>query len=188
MKNGLDARETEEATWAGVNYWPTPHQSPHKISAGGSLLFMRSVPLTLTGPVSAWRRGEAPSTILAKPLSECVTVFCLGQCKSRHLNVYEILKKYICYFQINWISCTLNWGVHCDVVSDAGHTCCCCSFLLLTFPPPNWRISLIVCSTSLMASLIRSVGGLSKYFYQGLWLADLNADVVDQSINRRGVA
>ena len=26
----------------------------------------------------------------------------------------------------------------------------------------------IVCSTSLMASLIRSVGGLSKYFYQGL--------------------
>ena len=36
----------------------------------------------------------------------------------------------------------------------------------------------IVCSTSLMASLIRSVGGFSKYFYQGLWLADLNADVV----------
>ena len=26
----------------------------------------------------------------------------------------------------------------------------------------------VVCSTSLMASLIRSVGGLSKYFYQGL--------------------
>ena len=26
----------------------------------------------------------------------------------------------------------------------------------------------IVCSTFLMASLIRSVGGLSKYFYQGL--------------------
>ena len=46
----------------------------------------------------------------------------------------------------------------------------------------------IVCSTSLMASLIRSVGGLSKYFYQGLWLADLNADVVGQSMNRRGVA
>ena len=46
----------------------------------------------------------------------------------------------------------------------------------------------LVCFTSLMASLIRSVGGLSKYFYQGLWLADLNADVVGQSINRRGVA
>ena len=40
----------------------------------------------------------------------------------------------------------------------------------------------LVCSTSLMASLIRSVGGLSKYFYKGLWLADLNADVVGQSI------
>ena len=46
----------------------------------------------------------------------------------------------------------------------------------------------VVCSRSAMASLIRSVGGLSKYFYQGLWLADLNADVVGQSINRRGVA
>ena len=39
-----------------------------------------------------------------------------------------------------------------------------------------------------MASLIRSVGGLSKCFYQGLWLADLNADVIGQSMNRRGVA
>ena len=46
----------------------------------------------------------------------------------------------------------------------------------------------IVCSTSLMASLIRSVGGLSKYFYQGLWLADPNADVIGKSINRCGVA
>ena len=47
---------------------------------------------------------------------------------------------------------------------------------------------IIVCSTSLMASLIRSVGGLSKCFYQGLWLAVLSADVIGQSINRRGVA
>ena len=46
----------------------------------------------------------------------------------------------------------------------------------------------LVCSTSLMASLIRSFGGLSKYFYQCLWLADLIADVVGQSINRRWVA
>ena len=45
----------------------------------------------------------------------------------------------------------------------------------------------LVCSTSLMALLIRSVGGLSKCFYQGLWLADLNADVIGQSINRCGV-
>ena len=39
-----------------------------------------------------------------------------------------------------------------------------------------------------MALLIRSVGGLSKCFYQGLWLAVLSADVIVQSINRRGVA
>ena len=50
------------------------------------------------------------------------------------------------------------------------------------------QIGPLVCFTSLMASLIRSVGGLSKCFYQGLWLADLNADVIGQSINRRGVA
>ena len=46
----------------------------------------------------------------------------------------------------------------------------------------------VVCSKSLMASLTRSVGGLSKYFCQGLWLTDLNADVVGQSINKHGVA
>ena len=51
--------------------------------------------------------------------------------------------------------------------------------------PGRWAV---VCSTSLMASLIRAVGGLSKRFYQGLWLAVLSADVIDQSINRRGVA
>ena len=39
-----------------------------------------------------------------------------------------------------------------------------------------------------MASPIMFVGGLSKYFCQGLWLADLNTDVVGQSINKRGVA
>ena len=118
-------------------------QSPHRISARGSLLCMRCVSLTLTGLVSAWRREEAPSAILAKPLSDCVTVFCLRRCKSRHFHVCEILKKKnASYFQTNWISCILNWGVRCDVVSDAGHTCCCCSFLLLTFPPTNWRTSL----------------------------------------------
>ena len=45
-----------------------------------------------------------------------------------------------------------------------------------------------ICSSSPMALLIRSVGGLSKCFYQSLWLADLNADVIGQSINRCGVA
>ena len=39
-----------------------------------------------------------------------------------------------------------------------------------------------------MASQIRSVGGLSKYFDQGWWLADLNADGIGQSIYRRGIA
>ena len=56
-------------------------QAPHRISTGGSLLFMRCVSLTLTGLISAWRRGEAPSEILAKPLSDCVTALCLRQCK-----------------------------------------------------------------------------------------------------------
>ena len=51
--------------------------------------------------------------------------------------------------------------------------------------PDDW--SKVVCSTSLMALLIRSVGRLSKCVYQGLWMADLNADVIGQSINRRGV-
>ena len=39
----------------------------------------------------------------------------------------------------------------------------------------------IVCSTSLMASVISSVCGLSKGFCQGLWLAGLNADMIGQS-------
>ena len=50
------------------------------------------------------------------------------------------------------------------------------------------RHSVLLCFTSLMASLIRYVGGLSKCFSQGLWLADLNADVIGQSMNRHVVA
>ena len=46
----------------------------------------------------------------------------------------------------------------------------------------------LVCSTSLMALLIRSVDDLSKCFYQGLWLAVLSTDAIGQSINKRGVA
>ena len=86
--------------------------SPHRISAGGSLLFTRGVSLTFTWLISAWRRGEASSAILAKPLSDCVTVLYPGQCKSRHLNVWGILKM-TCYFQTNWISCILNRDVRC---------------------------------------------------------------------------
>ena len=56
----------------------------------------------------------------------------------------------------------------------------------------SWFVSysknFVVCSTSLMALLIRSVGGLLNYFYQALWLVDLNAEVTGLSINRRGVA
>ena len=86
--------------------------SPHRISAGGSLSFMRCVSLTLTGLISAWRRGEASSAILAKSLSDCVTVLCLGQCKSRHLKVCGIMKR-TCYFQTNGMSCILNWDIRC---------------------------------------------------------------------------
>ena len=85
---------------------------PHRISAGGNLLFMMCVSLTLTGPISAWRRGEAFSAILVKPLSVCVTVLCMGQCKLRHLKVCGLLKM-TCYFHTNWISYILNWDVRC---------------------------------------------------------------------------
>ena len=39
-----------------------------------------------------------------------------------------------------------------------------------------------------MAPLIRSVGGLSKCFNQGLWMSNLIVDAIGSSINRRGVA
>ena len=87
-------------------------QSPHRISAGGSLLFMSCVSLTLTGLISAWRRGEASSAILAKSLSDCVTVVCLGKYKSRHLKVCGIMKRAF-YFQTNGISYIINWDVRC---------------------------------------------------------------------------
>ena len=57
--------------------------------------------------------------------------------------------------------------------------------------PCFWRrltCRTLVCSTSIVALLIRSVGGLSQYFYQDLWLYNLNAGVIGQIINRRGVA
>ena len=84
----------------------------NRISAGGSLLFMRCVSLTLTGLIWAWRRGEASSAILAEFLSDGVTVLCLWQCKSRHLKVCGIFKR-TCYFQTNGISYILNWDVRC---------------------------------------------------------------------------
>ena len=76
--------------------------------------------------------------------------------------------------------CTLPWQYICSGVSHGTQE--------IYSSVSSLHATGLVCSTSLMASLIRSVGGLSKYFYQGLWLADLNADVVGQSINRRGVA
>ena len=89
-----------------------PPHSPHRISAGGSLLFMRCVSLTLTRLISAWRRGKTSSAIVAKSLSDCVTVFCLWQCKSRHLKVCGIMKR-TCYFQTKEISYILYWDVRC---------------------------------------------------------------------------
>ena len=49
------------------------------------------------------------------------------------------------------------------------------------------KTSLLVCSRSLIALLIRSIGGLSNSFYQSLRLVDLSADMIGQSIDRRGV-
>ena len=88
------------------------NHSPYRISAGCSLLFKRCVVLTLRRLISTWRRGDACSAILAKPLADFVTVLCLGQCKSRHLKVCIILKM-TCYFQTNWMSYILNWDVRC---------------------------------------------------------------------------
>ena len=89
--------------------------------------------LTLTGLISAWRRGEVFSVILAKPLSDCVTVHCLGQCKSRHSEVCGILKR-VCNFQTNWISYILTGTFVVCAVGDAGSTCCCFELLLLSAP------------------------------------------------------
>ena len=85
--------------------------SPYIISTGGSLLFI-CVSLNSTGLFSAWQRGETSSAILAKPFSDCVTVLCIRQCKSRHLRICESLKR-TCYFQTNLISYILNWDVRC---------------------------------------------------------------------------
>ena len=41
---------------------------PHRFSAGGSLLFMRCVSLTLTGLISAWRWGKHPRQFWLSPL------------------------------------------------------------------------------------------------------------------------
>ena len=123
------------------NHQPHDLHSPHRISARGSLLFMRCVSLTLTGLFSAWGLGEASSAILTKPLSDCVTVLCLGQCKPRHLRVCGILKR-TCYFQTNWISDILNW--------DVCYLCCQWHrFHVLLFwasssncPPLDWRATI----------------------------------------------
>ena len=100
--------------------------------------------LDLNWTISAWRRGKASSAILAKPLSDCVTFLCLGQCMSRHLRVCGILKRTY-YSQRNWISYILNWDVR----------CLCCRWLwfhVLLFwasssncPTFNWRTSLTTC-------------------------------------------
>ena len=118
--------------------------SSHRISDRGNLSFKGYVSLTLTGLFSAWGRGEASSAILAKSLSDYVTVLCLGQCISRHLRVCGILKR-TCYFQTNWMSYILNWYVRCLCFRWRW-------FQVLLFwasssncPRLNWRTSLTTC-------------------------------------------
>ena len=57
-----------------------------------------------------------------------------------------------------------------------------------TFTLTHCGLLVIVCSTSLMALIIRSVGRLSKCFYQGLQSAVFSTDVIGLSIDRCGVA
>ena len=87
--------------------------------------------LDLNWLILAWGRGEASSAILAKSLSDCVTVHCLGKFKSEDLRVCGIMER-TCYFQTNWISYILNWDVRCRF------TCCCVEIILLT-ALLNWR-------------------------------------------------
>ena len=127
-----------------INGWVNNHEAGdlRRYRVHYDVIVMRCVFLTFTWLVSAWLWREVPSAILAEPLlSDCVTVFCLRQCKSRHLKFVKFWND-TCYFQTNWISFILNWSVRFDVVSDAGRTCCCCSFLLLTVSPSDWRTSL----------------------------------------------
>ena len=109
--------------WRIVHLTPNtaPHSSLlviHKTSSNALTIICEFVSnffcesLTFTGLISVWRRGEAFSAILAKPLLDCVTVLCLGKCKSRHWKVFGIMKR-TCYFQTNWISYILNWNVRC---------------------------------------------------------------------------
>ena len=110
-----------------------PVHSPHRISVAGRLLFMRCVSLTLTGLISAWRRGEESLPILANSLSDGVTVLCLGQWKSRHLKVCGIMKR-TCYFkQMEYLTFLTGAFVIYDV-GDTGSTCCCFGLLFLTAP------------------------------------------------------
>ena len=71
---------------------------------------MRYVSLSLTGLISAWRRGEASSAILAKPLADCVTVLCVEQRRSRHFKVCGILKGHATFKQIGLTSVVYAGG------------------------------------------------------------------------------
>ena len=98
--------------------------------------------LDLNGLVSAWRRGKHPRQLWLSPCQIVSLSFVWDNANQGIWTFVKFKKKTTCYFQANWISCILNWGVCCDFVSDAGHTCCCCSLFPLTFDPPNWRTSL----------------------------------------------
>ena len=59
------------------------------ISATGRLLLTRYVSLTLTGLLSAWRRGEPSLAMLAKSLSAYECVICLGDANK---NIWKFVK------------------------------------------------------------------------------------------------
>ena len=62
-------------------------------------------------------------------------------------------------------------------------------FLYSQFPGLRCSVaSPLDCSTPLIASRARSVGGPSEYFHRGLWLAIPYGDVIGQSIDWRGIA
>ena len=107
------------------------NHSQHRISAGGSLLFMRCVSLTLTGLISAWRRGEASSANLAKSLSDCVTVFVCGNANQGIWKFVEVWKGHATFKQMGYLT-FLTWTFVVYAVGDAGSTCCCFGLLLLT--------------------------------------------------------
>ena len=105
--------------------------SPHRISAGGSLLFMRCVSLTLTGLISAWRRGEASST---SPCQIVSLSFVCGNANQGIWKFVELWNGHATFKQMEYPTfLTGTFVVY--AVGDASSTCLCCFELLLLTAP-----------------------------------------------------